>query len=102
MKKMTIAAVLGLFLLAVQSNAGTVLPPPAGGAAVAIGFLSAIGIDPLGLGLGGSSSPAPSNKTPKDQSSLQTEFKTLASLPAAFDLLNQSAGGSLTTPEIIK
>lgn len=79
-------------------------PLPSGAGAVAVGVLSALGIDPLGLGLGGSSSttPAASPKASKDQSNAQMEFKALASLPGSFDLLNQSAGGSLTTPEILK
>jgi hypothetical protein len=99
MKKMIFLIALGLLVQVTPAKAGY---PRSGGSAVAIGLLSAIGIDPLGLGLGGSSSTAPSPKTSKDQSSLQSEFKTLASLPGSFDLLNQSAGGSLTTPEIIK
>lgn len=75
------------------------VPISAGGPAVAVGILSAVGIDPLGLGLGVAS--APSN-TSKDQAKGKTEFETLASFPGSFDLLNQSAGSSLTTLDILK
>ncbi len=105
MKKVIFLMVLGFLIhLASTSTAAPLPPSVGGGAAVAVGVLSAIGIDPLGLGLGGSSSttPAASPKASKDQSNTQMEFKALASLPASFDLLNQSAGGSLTTPEILK
>jgi len=100
MKKVIFLMALGFLLQVTPTKAGTTVLG-SGGSAVALGFLSAVGIDPLGLGLGGSSS-TPSTATPKDQSSIKTQFETLAALPGSFDLLNQSAGSSLNTLEILK
>jgi|GEM_PF-3384470 len=97
---MAFVALILLFPIS-QSFAGTTkIPISAGGPAVAIGILSAIGIDPLGLGLAGSSSTAPSASLKGTTN--QNDFQSLASLPGSYDLLNQSAGSSLTTLDILK
>ncbi len=101
MKKVLFTLALGLLLQGVQASAQST---PGGAAAIVIGVFSSAGIDPLGLGLTGSSdsTPAATPKATKDESNSQMEFKSLASISASFDLLNQSAGGSLTTTDILK
>jgi hypothetical protein len=102
MKKVFFAVIFGLLIQITPVSAQPITSLGAG-PAVAIGVLSAIGIDPIGLGLTGSSdsTPAAAPKATKDESNSQMEFKSLASMPASFDLLNQSAGGSLSTTDIL-
>ena len=103
MKKLVFLMALSLLIQMGRSYAGVFIPPSSGsgGSAVALGFLSAVGIDPLGLGIGGgtSSTTAPAANS---QSSIKTQFTTLASLSGSYDLLNQSAGSSLNTLDILK
>ncbi len=92
---------LGLSMQAGQANAGGT-PPSGGAAAMAIGVFSGLGIDPIGLGLTGSSAPAQAPKDSKNESKAVNDIDALASNPANVYLMYQSAGGKLNTIEIIK
>jgi hypothetical protein len=93
MKKTALAVVLGLLIqvLPISAFATITLPPPpegVGGAVVAIAVAF--------FGLGGSDSKAESSLTPA------TEFSILNSNPQDLSLMDQAAGGSLNTVEILK
>jgi hypothetical protein len=92
MKKTVLAVVLGLLIQVLPVSAFTItppLPPEVGGGAV-------VGIAVAFFGLGGSDSKAESSLTPA------TEFSILNSNPQDLGLMDQVAGGSLNTVEILK
>ena len=91
MKKITLFLILGLLIQVFPLNVYATIPP-GGGALVAVAVVF--------FGLGGSDS----KPAPQKESSLTptTEFSILNSNPQDLKLMDQSAGGSLNTIEILK
>jgi hypothetical protein len=101
MKTLFYLLAMGLLIQANQAKAGST-PPSGGAAAMCIGVLSGLGLDPIGLGLTGSSAPSETPKASKSESKARNDFDNLASNPSAVYLMYQSASGNLNTRQIIK